>query len=266
MRSIWNWFQNLTVFWRIVVGILATSTFLCLFCGCIFVGLAMIGSRVQSTASLSTSEPQPTQAFSLLPAPTNASVAPTVEAATALVEPTDQPTPTAPSTPTTPPVPTDTSIPTATMAPTDTPLPEPAPTSVPIIIDYSKVLNSSVKDVEKYLGKSSEPEPIKAGEYSEEFPGAGEAREYFLDNFDITIFYDKQGVAKVIFMFGLEQYGYKMDEWPSVMERLGFPVDSQPDRVAPAGRHWENYKGYGISLQAGRLGGPIDFAKMFVLP
>lgn len=266
MQSIRNWFQNLTVFWRIVAGVLMSSIFLCMLCGCIFIGLGIIGSRVQSTASLSTSVPQPTRALPATIAPTNAPVAPTTQAATALAEPTDQPTVVETSTATTPPAPTETAMPTATTAPTHTPLPEPTPTSVPIILDYAKVLNSSVKDVETYFGKSSEPEPIKAGEYPEEFPGAGEAREYFLDNFDITVFYDKQGMAKVIFMFGLEQYKYSMDDWPTLMVRLGFPVDSQPDRVAPAGRHWENYKGYGISLQAGRLGGPIDFAKMFVLP
>jgi hypothetical protein len=235
-----------------------------------FVGFAVVVGRGQSTGSLPTSAPRPTRAPAALSAPTNVPVAPTTQVAPVSAEPTD-PTPTDAPSPTTPPEPTETAVPTAapTTAPSPTSIPLPAPTltPIPIIINYSTVLNSSVKDVEEYLGESSgEILPIKADEYPDELPGGGEARSYFLDDFDITVFYDKQGVAKVILMFGLEQYNYKMDDWPTVMVRLGFPVDSPPDKVAPIGRHWVNYKGYGISLQGGRRDGPIDFAKMFVVP
>ena len=151
------------------------------------------------------------------------------------------------------------------VAPTDTPLPTPTFTPLPIIIDFSAVLNSSVRDVEKYLGKSSEVLPIKTAEFPE-LPDGGESRTYYLDDFTIYVFYDKQKVAREMYMFGLEKYGYKMDEWPTLMSRLGFPIDNPPDRVAPAGRHWENYNGYGISLEANKLDGPIDFAKIFKLP
>ncbi len=154
------------------------------------------------------------------------------------------------------------------VAPTDTPLPIPTFTPLPIIIDFSAILNSSVEDVEKYLGKPIEIIPItnEVYPYPPELPDGGEGRTYDVDDFDITVSYDKQEVAKNVLMFGLEKYGYKMAEWPTLMPRLGFPIDSPPDRVAPAGRHWENYNGYGISLQATRPDGPIDAAKVFKLP
>lgn len=155
---------------------------------------------------------------------------------------------------------------TASTAPTEIPLPTATFTPPPIIIDFSAILNSSVEDVEKYLGKPSEIIPIKAGEYPQELPDGGDGRTYYLDDFTVYVFYDKQKVAKNVFMFGLEKYGYKMDAWPTLMPRLGFPIDSPPDRVAQAGRHWENYNGYGISLQANSLDGPIDFAKIFIVP
>lgn len=149
--------------------------------------------------------------------------------------------------------------------PTETPTPISTSTPPPIIIDFSEVLNSSSSEVKKYLGVTTEALTIKPGEFPE-FPDGGVSRTYYVDDFTIYVLYDNQNIAREMFMSGLEKYGYAMDEWQTLMLRLGFPIDREPNRVAQAGRHWDNYKGYGVSLQASSINGPIDFAKIFKLP
>lgn len=153
---------------------------------------------------------------------------------------------------------------TPTLSLRSTNTPELTPEPVALILDLSQLLNAPASILESQLGAPGEILPFSGIEIPE-VPGGGESRDYLLDDLWIFVFYDRQGLAKNIVVQGLGDYGYTIDEWPELMERLGFPIDSPPDRSAPAGREWANYNGFGIWITSG-IGEPISVVKVYVVP
>jgi formylglycine-generating enzyme required for sulfatase activity len=144
---------------------------------------------------------------------------------------------------------TDTLVPPAT---TDTPAPKSNGAQAgagEIIVNVPLLLGSSVSEVQAQFGAPIEITPADVGSLAS-IPGGGETRTYRTGVYGFYVDFDRAGAARGFQIIeGLQEQGYKLEQWGSILMRFGFSP-SLPDVEAPIALHWNDFEGYHISVFA----------------
>lgn len=133
-----------------------------------------------------------------------------------------------------------------------------------VILDVSRIIDMPAQVLEYHLG-----DPVHTSwrivESAEDLPEGGETREYTFDDYAIEINYDKSGSAKGIRLFeGLEKYNYSLDDWPSILPRVGLlHVITLPDIRGITAVIWREYQGLTIKVASQRVGGAVTAVRIY---
>jgi hypothetical protein len=175
-----------------------------------------------------------------------------------------------------PPTATLSSTPTEPMAPPQQAL-EPASATPPVVASVTPerrpdlivftpdIIGSPMQDIERMLGAPTEVYDLAIGEV-EEVPDGGQERGYQAGGYTIYVTYDKDGIAHGLQVTdGLLEDGYSLDDWPTVLARIGVDFVGLPDIVAPAARRWSNAYGYAIMIAAESIDGTVWTVRIYEL-
>ena len=117
-------------------------------------------------------------------------------------------------------------------------------------IDASRILNSTIGEIEAILGEPIDAFSISIGSLPH-LPNGGESRMYKSGKYTFYIDYDRNGKAKGFQVIsGLSEEGHKLKHWGVVLTTFGMDVYLPPDVAAPLASHWYDFQGYKISLDA----------------
>ena len=143
-----------------------------------------------------------------------------------------------------------------TVAPQPTPRPAPTQARKPSLatnmqgIDASKILNSTVGEIEQAFGDPIDAFSISIGSLPH-LPNGGETRMYGSGQYTFYVDYDRNGKAKGFQVIDrLTGEGHKLQHWGVVLTKFGMDVYLPPDVEAPFASHWDDFQGYKISLDA----------------
>ncbi len=164
---------------------------------------------------------------------------------------------TATSKPTDIPPPISTSKPTATRGPSRTPKPTITPVPIVIILDATKTLGLTVQEVELQLGSPSWTTVISA-ESINTIPNGGQSRAYQVGKYEVSIDFDKTGIARGLQVTtGLDEDGYVLAQWSTILERMGLSDLIAPNESAPICKRWTNLHGYAVEIMAATAKGDV---------
>ncbi|MGD8791041.1 MAG: SIR2 family protein [Anaerolineae bacterium] len=132
-----------------------------------------------------------------------------------------------------------------------------------LIVNVTDLLGKSVTTIEDRFGKGLERLPFLVGD-TEDLPRGGESRKYQCGEFSFYVFLDRRGVARGFQVIkGLKRHSYSLDQWGTLLRRFGLGVYRLPDREAQSALHWDNFRGFKISLIAGGSDGFVWSVKIW---
>jgi hypothetical protein len=233
LRRFWNW--STTTRRKAVIVFSLIIVFACC-CPLAGIGTLLVGEEPTPTSArvigLATNTPPPTMTI----APTE------MQLSTKTQSPTQTPTPTKP-----------------TRSSTSTP-------AIESIVDTGSIMGFSVQEVEGKLGVPTKTVKFGVGDLPH-VPGGGEFRTYVVGKYKIDVDYDRTGIVKGLQVVeGLAEDEYTLDQWPTILSRIGVDFAGSPDVEAPAAVRWTNASGYEIMIAAHGIGRYVWTVGIFKIP
>jgi hypothetical protein len=132
-----------------------------------------------------------------------------------------------------------------------------------VILDVSRIIDVPLQVLEYHLGDPVET-MWRGPQSADDIPEGGATREYKFGHYAIWINYTKAGIATGVRLFeGLEEYNYSLDDWPTILPRVGLlHVITLPDTRGLTTITWRNYQGLTISVASQRVGGPVTAVRL----
>jgi hypothetical protein len=135
-----------------------------------------------------------------------------------------------------------------------------------LIVFTPDIIGTAIEEIERTLGAPFEIYELGIGEV-EEVPEGGQERGYQVAGYTIYVTFDKNGIAHGLQVAdGLLDDGYSLDDWPTVLARIGVDFVGLPDIVAPAARRWTNAYGYAIMVAAESIDGTVWTVRIYEIP
>ncbi len=138
-------------------------------------------------------------------------------------------------------MPTETSEPTRTMSPTP---------SIAVRVDAPALLDLNANGVREILGNGYGETEMSAGSIPE-LPRGGKVISFDKDSYRIDVTFDNSDKSIGVFLDGLDEFQFTLDDWKTYLPQFGVDVTAPPDESAPAARRWKNVNGTRVNVFAG---------------
>lgn len=127
---------------------------------------------------------------------------------------------------------------------------QPTATTVPVVLDVPSLFGKTSADLDKMLGKGTNPLPLEVNE-APEMPKGGRSLDYTFQGYTFTVFFDQDGkVGGFMLTEGLDGKGYTIDQAEEVLQLFGINVKNPPDGKTIGLVNWENEQGYLLRVLA----------------